>query len=673
MDSTRVAIETVRETLNRANHAYYVLQSPIMSDIEYDDLLRELTELENAHPEYKSELSPTELVGGGFSPDLRKIPHKTRMMSLDNIYTKEEFDLYGETLKRNGINPDTTVFYCDLKMDGISLALTYSDYNLKSAASRGDGSFGEDLTENCLDLIGGMFPETLISANWNSPSPSLGVRGECTISSIDFISVNRRLEEAGEKQISSPRHMVSAFLRTQKQNRSIDIGKIIQFSVYGADDMSPKNPYGWKTHFQMIEDLRYVFNTIPGVLVKGMSQVWEYYKKIEETRHSFKFEIDGIVFRINDFSTQDQLGVTSKVPKYAMAVKFKAQRGSSVVKDVIFQVGRSGILTPVLVVSPPVILGGVSVSRATLHNPDFISQLDLRIGDTVVIERSGDVIPKVIEVDTTKRQMVSAPLDLPTDCPVCGYPVIKKPGQVGIFCSNSICPSVLVEKMRFVASRDCYDLVGFGSVMIENLCDRGILTRASDFFRLTLDQLVSTGFGKKRAENCKNVLDSRKKSLTLDKLILGLCISGIGKTTARLLSTQFSSLYEFESATYLHLVGISSVGDTLANEILEYIKEHKGFAQEYEKLGLNVTRQSPISFQRDTSNFFYEKKFEITGRFNLSRSDLVKRLEDLGAMHTSIAQADILLQGDDASSAKINKAREKGLPILSPSQLYPLL
>ena len=662
-------IKKIREKLEAANTAYYVDQSPIMSDMEYDLLMKELRDLEEAHPEYKSETSPTEVVGGGLSFDLRKIKHRTKMLSLDNICNREEFDSYAEVLRRHGINPNETNFYCDLKMDGISVEAEYHQSKFQLASSRGDGLVGEDLTENVLDLVANGLPKELLPDEFGllnySAMSNIAVRGECTISNFHFLTINESLKLLGEKPIASPRHMVSALLRTQKKNRMVKLDRVINFNVYGVDQMDADNPYGFFLHSEMVDTLASLgFHTIPGVMVKGFQNVWEYYQHIEKTRYAEGTEIDGVVFRINSFLLQDRLGTTNKVPKYAMALKFKAQQGKSVVTDIIFQVGRTGILTPVVVVNPPVELGGVFITRSTLHNEDYIRDLDLRLGDTIVIERSGDVIPKVVEVDLTKRPTNSVPYTFPTHCPICDSHLTHKLDQVGLFCSNEECPAIMKGKLIFIASRDCYDLIGFGNILIENLYDRGLLHSALDYFRLTYEDLASTGMGAKRCEKCVTILESRKSSLPLEKHILGLMIPGIGRTSSKLLANHFTSMFALSQATHDELLNIPTIGYISARSIIEFFNSHPEIVKDYVELGLNVYRTTLVIPEIMKNPFFTGKRFEITGRFDIPRSDLIKKLESVGAIHGSLASADYLLVGENPSPGKIEKANKKQITLI---------
>jgi len=657
----------LREQIEKANKAYYVDQDPIMSDYEYDMLVKELQDLETKNPSLKTINSPTETVGGGLSSTFRKIQHGSKMLSLDNIYNREEFDQYIDVLKRYGFDPDKLVFYSDLKLDGLSLSVVYNDGSLVSVSTRGDGSVGEDVTSNATELIGEGLP-----TNIQTKFPRLEVRGECTISKEKFTSINNLLIAANEKPMSSPRHMAAAFIRTLKKNRGFDLESVLTFHVYGVDDMSPTNPYNWATHTDMIVSLHTLgFTHIQGRTVKGFEKVWKYFRDVEGGRYLNPVEIDGIVFRLNNFEDQAKMGFTSKCPKYAMALKFQAAKGSSVVKDIKIQVGRTGILTPVVNVHPAIHCGGVFISNATLHNEEFIKLLDIRIGDTIFIERSGDVIPKVIGVDHSKRPADSVVYKFPDTCPVCQSPVSRRSDLVGIFCSNENCPAVVKARMSFVASRMCYDLVGFGNILIESLCDKGILRTATDFFRITEDDLSSIGLGPKRIQNCLQILSVRRLGLTLDRHILSLCIPSVGVTTSKLLAEYFGSFTELEKASKEELAKVPSVGFLIAEEIFNYFRKHPGISNVYRELGLFVEYTPKPVLVID--HFFSQKKFEITGKFSVPRKNLIEMIESCGGIHSTLTSANFLLVGEDHSDGKVQLASKKGIQLINPDHLYNIL
>ena len=656
----------LKEQIEEANRAYYILQDPIMSDYEYDMLVKELEELERKNPSLKDIDSPTMKVGGGLSPVFRKVQHNTKMLSLDNIYSAEEFEQYCDVLRRYGFDPSKLVFYGDLKLDGLSLSGVYEHGMLSHVSTRGDGLIGEDVTDNAKELIGDGLPLDI------KFDKRLEVRGECTISKEKFTEINNLLISANEKPMSSPRHMASAFIRTLKKNRLFDLDSVLTFHVYGVDDMSPTNPYGWSTHTDMIVALHKLgFTHIQGRTLKGKDKVWQYYEDTCKGRYLNPIEIDGIVFRLNRFEDQAKMGFTSKCPKYAMAVKFPAAKGSSVVQNIKWQVGRTGILTPVVNVHPAIHCGGVFISNATLHNDEFIRLMDIRIGDTIFIERSGDVIPKVTGVDLTKRPDDATVYEFPSICPVCESPTIRRTDLVGLYCSNENCPAVVKAKLIFVASRACYDLVGFGNILIESLYHQGFVKTSLDYFRITPADLEWIGLGPKRIEKCLTILDSRRQSLSLDKHILSLCIPGVGTTTAKFLAEYFESMPSLECAPEEELLKVPTVGFILAKEILTYFQKHKNVSECYRELGLRVEythRVAPV-----TDHFFSQKKFEVTGRFKIPRKDLVELIESNGGIHSSLTSAHYLLIGEDPSDGKINLASRKGTQLIHPNHLYKIL
>ena len=663
-------IAEIRQKIEEANTAYYIKNDPIMSDYDYDMLLRELKDLEEAHPEFKEDTSPTTRVNEDIDPDAIKAVHKERMYSLENIYNEEELETYIQSISKElGIPEEDLVFYCDAKYDGASLSIIYeltddkTTYVFKQAISRGNGEVGEDLTDTIVKAVD--FPERFSAENFPTKATTVTVRGECVVRTDAFEALNELRTAAGKKTYSSPRHAAAGLIRTKDLEvfvipskhsadpEELDL-KFVKFASYGMDNTFTQNPYGLTTHTQMIDVLSECgLYTIERKVLKGLSGIKEALKFFEENRFLFKVEIDGVVFRLNRFEFQEKLGFTNKSPRFARAIKFQAARGSSVLKKIRIQVGRTGILTPVAIVDPPIVLGGVSISKVTLHNQDFIEELDIRIGDTITIVRSGDVIPKVVGVDHSKRNPNSKKYTFPTTCPICKNPVERKPDQVGVYCNNRECPARKLEQLAYVASRGCYDIRGLGEMTIVQLYLDKFVKDFVDFFKLEMDALILAGTGTKRAAKLLNVLETRKKTLSLVDHIKAFMIPGVGGVTAKVLAENFTSLRELEQATKEDFLKIPSIGETTADELVKYFAAHK-WADRLESIGLSTMSKKKTHETKKT--LVTGKTVRITGTLDIPRTAAYEELEIAGAIPAKSSSApNILIVGENPSEQTLRR------------------
>lgn len=583
----------LRKQIIDANYRYYDLDDPIISDAEYDRLLKELQDLEREHPEIRSENSPTQKVGGTPAEYLSKVTHTTKMYSLDNVYNDDELSTYGTYIKNKGYDPEELEWYCDIKLDGISLELNYTDGKFTQASTRGNGEIGEDITATVVQCIKNI-PERLASTGLNIYTTDIVYpRGECVLPISIFYKKNRELESIGEKTLANTRNMVAGLLRRLPTNLS-DVGKSIKFYCYGSADMGIDNRRGWKTHKDMLDFMqRNGLEIVPyGELVKGFSGVKEYYKKIQLMRNSLPISIDGIVFRINNFELQSKFGYTNKVPKFAMAYKFPAETGIGVIKEIIHQVGRTGVITPVAVFESPVPCNGVLISKASLHNEDQIHLKDIRVSDHVVIERSGDVIPKIVKVLTECRDPKAMMYNKINKCPCCGARVIRDNTKKFVCCSNPKCPDKLKAQFNYITSKQCLDIVGLGPSVIKALFNKGYLKNdVVDIFKIGKKELVESGVGNIRAEKIANLIDSIKLNLPMDIFLLVLCIPGIGKVASRTLCKYFSTIQDLINTPYRQLMDIPNIDQIIAGSIVDYFCEYPNLMENIRETGINITNK----------------------------------------------------------------------------------
>lgn len=672
-------IKSLRREIGDADIAYYIYNDPIMSDYDYDMHVRELRALEEAYPEYREGSSPTERVNESVKDGAKKIAHATRMYSLDNIYNEEDFDSYVEYLIGAGIDPVNTAFVLNDKLDGAALELKYVKVNdgpsgtdknifeLEKIVTRGDGYVGEDVTEYAKAYLDAPLH---IALPHDAKYSTFRVRGEATVTTTMFKQVNELLEGLGFRTMASPRHMAAALLRTK--NHKVEIPeKCICFMGYGMDDMTSRNVYGYKSYHEMETAVSSTgIRFVKGTLLVGTDQIKNVYQKVKSSRAKLDdhdIMTDGLVFRIDEFELQDLIGFTNKSPRFARAIKFPPESGSSVVKDILIQVGRTGILTPVAVVDPPILLGGVRVARATLHNYDFVQKMDVRIGDTITIERSGDVIPKVTGVIQFMRPENAAPFKFPDVCPECGSPTVKQADKVGVFCGDPArCPAGRVWYLTYVASRPGLNLIGFGESLVSSLYLGGSLVDMTSFFDLGVSDLIKVGVGKRHAEKLIRTIRERMAVLTLDELVRVMAIPGVGASTSKILTKEFGSLNRIQSATVEDLQNVPGIGRVTAEAIRQYFEDHD-WVKKLTPYGFDLVAKS---VEADRSSPWYGKRVRITGTLDKPRDSVMAQLEQLGAIPTSaVSKLDVLIVGEHPSGATLKSAKDAGVKIIHTTSL----
>lgn len=642
-------IQELVAILEDANYRYYVLDDPKLPDFEYDRLLRELEELEAAHPELASENSPARRVGGMALSKFEKVNHAVPMMSLQDVFSDEELR---EFLERVLEAEPKAMFTVEPKVDGLSVALHYEDGRFVRGATRGDGVVGEDVTENLKTIrsIPMQLPESL---------PALVVRGEVYMPKKSFELLNCRQEEEGKPLFANPRNAAAGSLRQLDPKVAASRGlDILVFNVQFAQGIS------FESHCQSLAFLKQQhFKVIPYFCGADVEEIIRQVHTINENRAMYPCDIDGAVIKVNDLSQRVRLGETSKFPKWAVAYKYPPEIKPTVVEDIVVQVGRTGVLTPKAVVRP-VRLAGTTVTNATLHNQDFIADRDIRIGDTVLIRKAGEIIPEILEVDFAKRQADAQPYRLPDTCPICGAPTSKDPDGAFLRCTGAECPAQLSRNIAHFVSRDAMDIEGFGSAIVDDLIQKKLIQSPADIYFLSLEQLKS--LWQKGDVAAKKILAAieESKQQDLSRLIYALGIRQVGAKAGKVLAATFGSLDALMEADLETLTAVSDVGYITAQNILQWFAQPQSrhLIQRLRDAGVNFLSNREIGDGR-----FAGMTFVLTGALTkFTREEATERIEFFGgkASGSVSKKTTYVVVGENAGS-KERKARELGIPILS--------
>lgn len=650
-------IEELAQLLNEANYRYYVLDDPQMPDFEYDRLLRELEKLEEDHPELSKPDSPTKRVGGEALSKFQKVTHPVPLMSLQDVFSMEELD---DFLEKITVSYPETAFTVEPKVDGLSVALEYENGIFVRGATRGDGVTGEDVTENLKTIRS--IPMTLE----NAPA-RLIVRGEVFMPKKQFELLNARQEQEGKALFANPRNAAAGSLRQLDPKIAAQRGlDILVFNVQLADGVS------FESHSQSLDFLKSLkFKVIPYALLSGVEQINRQVAAINENRELLSCDIDGAVVKVNDLSLRETLGATAKFPKWAAAYKYPPEIKPTVVEDIVVQVGRTGVLTPKAVVRP-VRLAGTTVTNATLHNQDFISQRDIRIGDTVMIRKAGEIIPEILEVDFTRRPDNTAAYVLPSNCPICGAPTQRDEDGAFLRCTGVECPAQLSRNIAHFVSRDAMDIEGLGSAIVEALIDKKLLKSPADIYYLTLDQVKTLWQkGDTAAKKLLSAVEASKEQ-DLSRLIFALGIRQVGAKTGKVLAAAFGSLDNLMIASVEELKQIPDVGEITAQSIYDWFRMPQSLhmVEKLRQAGLNFESKRVITDAR-----FAGKTFVLTGALSkFTREEASEKIELLGGkVSGSVSKkTSFVIVGENAGS-KERKARELGIPILSEDMFLEII
>ena len=650
-------IDELTRILTEANYRYYVLDDPQMPDFEYDRLLRELEELEAAHPEFAKADSPTKRVGGEALSQFEKVAHPVPLMSLQDVFSMEELNEFLDKTMQAGQNLSFSV---EPKIDGLSVALEYVDGKFVRGATRGDGNVGEDVTENLKTIRS--IPMVLD----NAPS-RLIVRGEVFMPKRSFEKLNERQEAEGKPLFANPRNAAAGSLRQLDSKIAAKRGlDIYIFNIQLIEGLT------FTTHTETLNYLKNLkFKVIPQKTLSGMEAIDAEVAAINDRREKLTCDIDGAVIKLDDLALRETLGATAKFPRWAAAYKYPPEIKPTVVEDIVVQVGRTGVLTPKAVVRP-VRLAGTTVTNATLHNQDFITQRDIRIGDTVLIRKAGEIIPEILEVDFTKRPENSEPYHLPSFCPVCGAEVAQDEDGAFLRCTGAECPAQLSRNIAHFVSRDAMDLEGLGSAIVEALIEKDLIKSPADIYYLTLEDVKSLWkSGSKAAEKLLTSIEKSKQQ-DLSRLIYALGIRQVGAKTAKVLASTFGSMEKLMEATAEELTAVPDVGGITADNI------HSWFRQEQSVHLIERLRNAGVNFESTrqvTDTRFAGKTFVLTGALSkFTREEATEKIELFGgkAAGSVSKKTSFVVVGENAGS-KERKARELGIPILSEDEFLAMI
>ena len=658
-------IDALRDKIRYHEHRYYVLDDPEISDAEFDRLMNELKALEAEHPDLVTSDSPTQRVGGKPREGFVKVPHSSAMLSLDNAYNED--DLRDWERRVHELSGESRVDYvCELKLDGMSLALRFEGGRLALGITRGDGSVGEDVTLNVRTVRS--VPLTIPSkvlAKADLPS-DFEVRGELLMPLAAFQRMNDEREQQGLPKFANPRNATAGTVRVLEPN--VTAQRRLDFFSYA---LFTNGRTIFERHSETLKALQTAgFKVNPNHrLVHNLDQVWEFINEWEAKRDDLPYEIDGIVIKVDRVALQEELGYTGKAPRWAIAYKFAARSGVTQIEDILVQVGRTGKLTPVAALKP-VSIGGTTVSRATLHNMDEIKRLGVRIGDWVSVERGGDVIPKVVKVLEDKPRGTRQ-FHMPARCPVCGGHVVRAEGEADHRCVNANCPAKLRETIRHFASRGVMNIEGMGEALVNQLTDRGLVKNVADIYKLTKEHLLSLErMGDKSAQNVLDEIEASKK-LPLERVIYGLGIRMVGERTAQFLAEHFGSMDALMESSEEELQNVTEVGPRIAQSIVEFFREPSN-----RKL-IERLRDAKLTFtgkKKERGTKLAGKTFVLTGTLTRPRDLVKKALEDAGGrVSGSVSKkTDYVVAGEDAGS-KLDRANELGVRVISEKEMDGLL
>lgn len=659
-------IQKLREELNLHNYNYYVLDNATISDYEFDTKLKELQDLENAHPEFFDSNSPTQRIGGTITKNFQTVAHTHRMYSLDNSYSKE--DLQDWEVRIQKVLGDVDLQYtCELKYDGASISITYENGKLVRAVTRGDGFQGDDVTNNIktiksipLTLKGKDFPE------------KFDIRGEIILPFAGFEKMNQELIEIGETPYSNPRNTASGSLKLQD---SAEVAKrpleCLLYFVTGK-----KLPFA--SQFDSLISARNWGFKVPNEakVANNLQEVFEFIDYWDTHRHTLPYETDGVVVKVNDLHFQEELGYTAKSPRWAMAYKFKSEQVATRLNSISYQVGRTGSITPVANLEP-VQLAGTIVKRASLHNADQIEKLDIRIGDSVFVEKGGEIIPKIIAVDLTKRPENSVPTEYITHCPECQTELVRNEGEANHYCPNFYgCPPQIIGRIQHFISRKAMDIEGLGGETVALLFNNDLVHNYADLYELTVEQILPLErMAQKSAENLVNGVENSKK-IPFESVLFALGIRFVGETVAKKLAKHYKNIDALSKATLMDLVLVDEIGERIAQSVVDFFENEenkiiigrlKSFGVQFEiieKVNLNATEK------------LSGKTFVVSGVFTqFSRDELKKAIEDNGGkVGSSISsKTDFVVAGDNMGPAKLDKANKLNIPIISETDFMGML
>lgn len=658
-------IQNLREELNQHNHNYYVLDQPTISDLEFDVKLKQLQDLETQYPDFFDENSPTQRVGGTVTKNFATVTHDYRMYSLDNSYSKEDLVEWENRIQKV-LGNVSLEYVCELKYDGASISITYENGKLKRAVTRGDGFQGDDVTNNIKTI-----KSIPLQLTGNYPD-KFDIRGEIILPFAGFEKMNQELIDIGETLYSNPRNTASGSLKLQDSSevskRPLDcllyfiIGQNLPISSQ-IESLESARSWG----FKVPNETR---------LAKSLNQVFQFIDFWDEHRHKLPYETDGVVVKVNQFQHQEELGYTAKSPRWAMAYKFKSEQVSTRLNSISYQVGRTGAITPVANLEP-VQLAGTIVKRASLHNADQIEKLDIRIGDSVFVEKGGEIIPKIIAVDSSKRPLNTAPTIYIAHCPECQTELVRLEGEANHYCPNFYgCPPQIIGRIQHFISRKAMDIEGLGGETVTLLFNNGLVNNYADLYNLTVEQILPLErMAQKSAENLINgVLNSKK--VPFENVLFALGIRFVGETVAKKLAKHYKNIDALSKATFMDLVLVDEIGDRIAQSVIDFFENASNQAIISELKLQGVQFEIVEKINPNATNKLEGKTFVVSGVFEkFSRDDLKNSIEDNGGkVGSSIsAKTHFVVAGDNMGPAKLEKANSLKIPIISEDDYIEML
>lgn len=651
MKQVQEEISKLVSLLNKYSYDYYVEDNPQISDTEYDTLYKQLEKLEENHPEYILENSPTQRVGDRVLDEFEKITHKVPMLSLSNTFSTEDLRDFDARVSKL-VSDQSVEYICELKIDGLAISIKYENGRLASAATRGDGSVGEDVTENIKTIFS--IPKVL------KDNRTFEVRGEVYLPRKSFELLNSERESNNEVLFANPRNAAAGSLRqldskiTAKRRLSAFI-----YSIVGDDSIvSQENALNTAKEYNLPVNPNFK-------LCKNIDEVIDYINYWTENKKNLPYDIDGIVIKVNSYSTQEEVGYTQKSPRWATAYKFPEEELATKLLDVELSVGRTGIITPVAILDP-IVISGSTVSKASLHNKDIIDELDIHIGDMVVVKKAGEIIPKVVRVVRELRTEGSTKYTMPNTCPSCGQQTYIKENDPFTRCKNPDCPDQNIRRIIHFASRDALNIEGLGDKVVTTLYEKGIIAHTIDLFSLEREKLISLDrMGEKSVDNLLNAIENSKQN-SLDKVIFALGILNVGKKAGKILAEKYLNLTNLMNATLDELVNLDDVGQITAESILDYLSDENNikFINDLIKVGMNPQYEVQ---EVNTDNIFAGKTVVLTGKLvELTRNEAKEYLEKYGAKVTGsvTSKTDLVIAGEKAGS-KLAKAEQLGIRVIN--------
>lgn len=657
MDNIQSRVNELHDLLNQYGYEYYVQDNPSVPDSEYDKLLRELIDIEEAHPEFKSPDSPTVRVGGEVQSSFEKVNHDTPMLSLGNAFNEQELRRFDQRIREQ---VGSVEYMCELKIDGLAVSLKYVEGRFVQGLTRGDGTTGEDITENLRTIHA-------IPLKINEPL-SFEVRGEAYMPRSSFIRLNEEKEKNEEQPFANPRNAAAGSLRqldpklAAKRKLSVFLYSVNDFTDFDATTQSGAldelDRLGFKTNHERMR-----VGDIEGVL--------EYIEKWTKQREQLSYDIDGIVIKVNDIEQQDEMGYTQKSPRWAIAYKFPAEEVVTTLQDIELSIGRTGVVTPTAILDP-VRVAGTTVSRASLHNEDLIHERDIRIGDSVVVKKAGDIIPEVVKSITERRPEGTLPYSMPTHCPSCDHELVRIEGEVALRCLNPKCQAQLVEGLIHFVSRQAMNIDGLGTKIIQQLYHHNVIKDVADIFYLTEDDLLPLErMGSKKVENLLKAIEDAKAN-SLEHLLFGLGIRHLGVKASQVLAEKYETMDRLLEVTDEELISIHDIGDKLAQSVVTYLENEdiKALIEKLKYKNVNMVYNGVKTSDIEGHPDFKDKTIVLTGKLQqLTRKEATAWLELQGAKVTSSVtkKTDLVIAGEDAGS-KLTKAEKFGTEIWTEEQ-----